>query len=131
MLQLYSLARLLNSWYHSKLLAYLVKNYRLTIKSLNLINNNIDESILRDIQHFVENEYDFENVRICHDEVEYLQEAKRPHQQQQAPKSSHTDDDNKVYDIKMRDQKIMDKYAKNGKFKDYYEKFILFRFFII
>jgi hypothetical protein len=101
-------------------LAYLVRNYRLTIKSLNLSNNNIDKSIVKEIQHFIENDNSFGNLQINQEDSDYLKESKNacgPSINNHFIITDTTGNNlNKTNDIKIRDQKIMDKYVKNGTF---------------
>jgi hypothetical protein len=75
-------------------LLYLVKNYRVTVKTLNLLHNQIDEVLSSGIRHYVENECDFDTSEI---------------------KTLPTfNGDSQNYDIKTRDQLKVDKYVQNG-----------------
>lgn len=79
------------------LLLYLFRNYSLSIKTLNLINNTIDESLMNEIQHYVDNEtHDISKLKLDQSNME---------------ESILINDS---YDLKMRDQVKLDQYVKNG-----------------
>ena len=88
----------------ASLLLYMFRNYQLTIKSLNLINNNIDEHLLKEIQTFTEN-INCTNILLKENNVSHLVEESVVL--------------NESYDLKMRDQVKLDEYIRNGQKLDF------------
>lgn len=81
----------------ASLLLYLFRNYNLSIKSLNLLNNNIDYNLINELQNYVE----------MNDELTDSREINQ----------SNTDESviiNDSYDLKLRDQIKLDQYVKNA-----------------
>ncbi len=77
----------------ASLLLYLLRNYSLTIKSLNLINNDIDDNLINEMQNYLSNDTN-ENSKMTNvDESMLLNES---------------------CDFKRRDQIKLDQYVKNS-----------------
>ena len=77
----------------ASLLLYLLRNYSLTIKSLNLINNDIDDNLINEMQNYLSNDTN-ENSKMTNvDESMLLNES---------------------CDFKRRDRIKLDQYVKNS-----------------
>lgn len=90
------------------LLAYLVRNYRLAIRTLNLMHNDIDPNLQKDIEHFVENEYNVETIQVRND---FQDENDQPLRKNSIGANNTN---NQSYDIRLRDMSKMDKYVQDG-----------------
>jgi hypothetical protein len=84
----------------------LVKNYRISVKTLNLIHNEIESSILNEIQHFVENEYEIKSVQINNSILPLTNNLKQEQLNHSAVKQD--------LELRIRDQIKLDNYVQNA-----------------
>ena len=115
-----------------KLLLYLFKHYKLKIKCLNLLNNQIDNNLKHEINKYVKNDYDFD--ANSKDTLDY-NDAKKNSSKIKAIEKNLLKTSNKIHsknsdsneellrenelDLKLRDQLKLEEYINNAnKFND-------------
>jgi hypothetical protein len=97
-----------------KLLIYCIKNYKLKIKTLNLMNNPINFEFLTEIHRHIPNEYGLDTSALngfkqtqSYEDLINAELAKDPSPNRRTSKSN-------IYDIHIRDQMNIEKFISNA-----------------